>query len=233
MRRGRARPFVLLFSLCALTLGVVAFPSPAHAAGVGTVEFSASGTLWTFPTPAGHTDFWGQATGTATLTGISGGGRVTTADIWHLTMPVSGWVDYGEPGFPLCPLIGAAGSNLARGQITVGAPTLPISTTTGATYTAGYTNTGVVTGVVYRFDLSYSRVGAAATVLFGVPPGSASVTVYFSTPGHGSDSFTVPIVAAGEAAFYTDFVQATMNCKNGGGPALNYVLTGVLQGVSA
>lgn len=230
MRYGRSRSAVLLFSLLALALGVVGSPAPAEAVGSGVVEFSASGRLQYFPIANYHTDFWGQATGAGVLTGSSGG-TVVTAEFTHLAMPVSGWVDYGTQGLPFCPLVGTAGNNpAATGHITVGSSSLP--GTTGITYSTGRTNTGIVTGLVYSFDLTYTRVGAAATIFFGIPPGTAKATVYFTTPGVGAGQFTVPIAAVGEAFFYTDYVQATMNCINNGGPSLDYQLTGVVTGAS-
>ena len=194
-----------------------------------------NGQLGSFPTSAGHTSFTGQASGTGTLTGLSGG-NVYTASFTHVTMPVSGWVEYGEPAFPLCPLIGSASNNTIHGHITVGSSSMP--STTGVVYRAGSTLTGVVTGVVYQFDLTYTRVGPAATILFGVEPGHAAyATVYFTTPGQGAGQFTVPIVAAGEAVFQADFVQAGMNCSRGAGHPLNrpiaYQLHGVVNGAAA
>lgn len=229
MKFGRARPAALLLSLFALVFGATVAPTPAHATpgGTLTVEFQANGTGLTIPTPAGHTDFWGQATGVGQLTGVSTRGKVTTAEFTHLTMPFIGWIDYAQPAKPLCPLLATAGTG-EYGHITVGAPTIP--GTTGVTYSAVNGNTGVVTGVVYDFSLTYQRVGPAATLVFGAPFGTATATVYFTTPGFGSDWFTVPASAVGEAAFYTDYVQAANNCLNGGGPTLNYMLTGVVNG---
>ncbi|MDQ3757109.1 MAG: hypothetical protein M3394_04600 [Actinomycetota bacterium] len=227
MRYKRAR-LVSLVPVLVLVLASGLTTAPARAAGGVTVEFSVSGRLNTFPTDAGHTTFAGQATGGGVLTGFSSGGRVTTAEFTHLAMPVSGWVEYGETP-QLCPLVGSAANNATHGHIRVGASDLP--GTEGITYTAGNTNTGIVKGIVYEFDLTYTRVGPAATVVLGVP-GSARATVYFTTPGLGADQFQVPMVGAGEALFYTDYVQAAMNCKNGSGPYLDYVLTGVVHGSS-
>lgn len=224
----RTRRVRLVPALLAAVFGSVVVTPDARALGSGgiTVEFSVSGRLDTFPTASGRTYFWGQASGTGVLTSLNGG---TTAEFTHLTMPVSGHVDYGEPSFPLCPLLGSA-ANGVLGQIVVGAPTVP--GTTGITYTAGRTNTGIVTGVVYVFDVTYQRVGPSATLVFGVIPGSARATVYFTTPGQGPGEFTVQALAAGEAVFQADYVQATTNCMHPSpsNPPIEYLLTGVVTG---
>lgn len=231
MRFGRARPVVTLLSLLAVALGAIAVPTPVQATpgGTLTVEFHANGENLTLPTTNGRTHFWGTATGVGQLTGTSTKGRLTTAEFTHLAMPFSGWLDYSQPGEPLCPLLGSAGTG-DKGHITVGSNPLP--GTTGITYSSGHGNTGVITGVTYSFDVTYQRVGPAASLLFGAPFGTAYATVYFTTPGWGDDWFTVPASAVGQAAFVTDYAQATRNCDAGGGPTLNYSLTGVVNGAA-
>jgi hypothetical protein len=211
---------VRLFTLCLALLTTTLWPpAPAEATSAGTsnVEFQVNGSLYPFPSTNGTTTFNGQGTGAGRATGMSGG-VVHDATFTILAMPVSGSANYSGPAWPVCPLIGSATPD--TGSISMGAANL--TSVTGVVYRQGATHSGTVTGVTTSFNFSYQRVGANATLVLT----DGLARVYFYYPGFGSGSFEMPFSGAGTGVFQVDPVQAEVNCRNGGGPAIPFTFTG-------
>jgi hypothetical protein len=197
---------IVLSLLAGLVLTVMP-TGRASATGAGSVEFSVSGTLPTFPCPNGCTAIFAGTGSGSGHTETSIGGVPYDATYTILAGTVSGTASYAEPGFPFCPLIGSA-TNLSTGQVTL------TGGSTGVIYrTSSPTFTGTVTGVSFTLGYTYQRAGsAAALVLTG-----GSVTVSYFFPGSGSGSFTQTLNAGGGAgAFMVDPVQASSLCQNPG-----------------
>lgn len=212
----RARRFTIILALSSL-VSLIQLPAPAAAAAAANLEFQVNGSLSPFPSPNGNTSFSGQGTGAGEASGTYGG-VLHEATFTILAMPVSGSANYSELIWPVCPLVASA--TPTNGTISMGASSL--SSVTGVVYRAGATHSGTVTGVTVSFKFSYQRVGANTTLL--LTEGVSYVHFYY--PGYGYGSFRSDFSGAGTGVFQVDPVQAEMNCKNGGGPALAFTLTG-------
>lgn len=209
------RWMVLVVTIGLGLTGLAVGPALAH--GVEDLRFSVSGQLPKFPCPEGcEATFSGTGAGRGNLgTRIDGDPSVATFAFDEDTL--SGVVDYSEPGFPFCPLVGSAGSP-TTGSVELTGRVTGIILRNNARLPLGR-----VTSVSITLDFSYQRVGA--TPLIEITGGSMTVGYWFPAPlyefpkvglnSHGS--FTEVIEAgAGGGVFRVDPVQAVSNCQSPG-----------------
>lgn len=201
----RARYAAVVVALVSLTGLLPA--SPASAVGATNVEFSISGTLPTFPCPAGcSTGFSGSGTGAGRASAMVGG-TVYDATFTMLSAYVGGYASYTEPGVPFCPALGSA-TNPTDGTVTLNGNSA--WGTTGVVYrTSTPTLVGTVTNVTVNFTYTYLRVGATPAIV--ITGGWVDISYFF--PGTGSGMFTSSILTgAGSGVFLVDPVQAASRC---------------------
>lgn len=198
-----------------LSLGTVAAQPAANATGVSNVQFKVGGTLPTFPCEAGcPTNFAGSGTGGGSVT-FDLGGVTYNATYTILAGDVTGSADYTEPGFPFCPLVGAAASP------TTGSVTLQGGATGTVFRTSPLIPGGTVFGASTTLDFSYQRVGTTAAIqIIG-----GSTTINFFVPGVGTKSITKSLLAGGgTGVFEVDPAAAAARCQSPG--SIDFDITG-------
>lgn len=182
----------------------------AKATAVFNVEFSASGTLPSFPCPAGcNATFTGTGSGAGTARAEAAGVEYNAA----FAVPagsVGGTANYTEPGAPLCPAIGSAAGTVSLNGSAVG---VIHRTSTPAVV-------GIVTGISFTLDYTYVRVGPLSVVV--VTGGTAHLSFWF--PDTGSDYFVSSVTGAGPGVFEVDPVEAVNRCLSPG--SLGFTVVG-------
>ncbi len=228
MRRKRLLLAVLCLATIAAPLGVPGLGSPAHANGVGALEFVATGTLPTYPTNGEIKTAYisGSLTGNAQVTATYGS-RVITANFTLKAAPfVNQPIQYQVNGSPYCLLASQAAGSLTypyNGWMTVDTPAPTVS---GQVYVSGDTVMGGVTRTVITFKFTYQRVGAATVVV--ATPGT--ITVYWQNVNGTSGSFSTGFTGAGPGLVqYTDAVGATQACVTGPARPVGFAVTGNVE----
>ena len=167
------------------------------------VQFQATGTLPTFPCPAGGCSTTFSGTGSGAGTAHADGGSTEYQATFALPSgSVSGTAAYTEPAEPLCPTIGAA----------AGTVTLTGSATGVVVKTTSPTTTGSVTSVTFTLNYTYERFGPATAVT--ITGGTARIN--FTIPGAGSDYFVSEVTGRGAGAFRVAPEQAISKCFSPG-----------------
>lgn len=228
------RLLLALLSVAMLAAPVGAGVAPAHAGGAGAFQFVASGTLPEYPTNGAikQATMSGSLTGNAQVTGSSGS-RVYTANFTLKAAPFTNQpIQYQVDGFPYCLAASQAAGSLAYGYsgfITIDS-SAAAGHVAGQVYVSGDTVLGGITHSVITFKFTYQRVGAGAVVV--VDP--ATVTLYWQNVTGASGSFTTNFTGAGPATVqYTDAAGAVQACVLGPSRAVDFTVTGNIEGVGA
>jgi hypothetical protein len=181
----------------------------ARATALLDVEFSASGTLPTFPCDDGcDAPFsgWGSGAGNARA---EAAGVEYSASFVVPSGYVTGTANYAEPGPPFCPAVGTA-----VGTVSLNGPASGLVYRTSTPSVVGF-----VTGVT--FDLAYTYQRAGPGTLVTVTGGTARIA--FTFPDTGADYFVSHVAGAGPGAFEVHPVHVTDRCQSPGELAFTVV----------